>query len=94
MEKLRIYPKIVGKEYPMLIDPADEFIIRKAADSVSTSVKEFMAKHPKLDVQDALAVVAFNCLVREMKAEFLYENTEAEANIRLQRINNMLSSAL
>lgn len=94
MEKKKITAKIVGREYPMMIDPDDEEIIRKAAAMVSERVAEFVALHKQNDLQDALSVVAFNCLVREMRVEYDRAKTEAEANLRLQRINSLISQAL
>jgi cell division protein ZapA len=87
MEELAIKIRIHDRQYPMKVQPKDEALVRKAAEHINSQIKAYRDKFGITDVQDLLAMVAFDCLVDSQKVK--KEKLE-DQQIVSKRINSMI----
>ncbi|GAB3492877.1 cell division protein ZapA [Spirosoma knui] len=68
MEELPIRVKIADRTYKLYVEPESEAVVREAAKLVQEELKRYrdMEIH---DTQDALARIAFDCLVTKLRGE-------------------------
>jgi cell division protein ZapA len=85
-QKLQIRVKIADREYPLEVSMEDEERMRKAAKLVQDRIEEFKYRMKAADMQDILAMVAFDAVNLKMKYDFL--GTQQENDI-LERLNQM-----
>ncbi len=69
MADLSIKLKIGNREYPMKVKAEDEEMIRLAGKTVNERIKSYRNRFGIDDIQDLLAMVAFDCLVEKMRSE-------------------------
>lgn len=69
MEELAIKIKIYNRQYPMKVHPKDEALVRKAAENINNQLKAYEEKFHHIDIQDLLAMVAFDCLVENLRIQ-------------------------
>lgn len=67
MEELAIKIRIYDRQYPMKVQATDEASVRKAAELINSQIKAYRDKFGIADIQDLLAMVAFDCLVDSLK---------------------------
>lgn len=79
MEELAIKIKIGDREYPMKVHAADEACVRKAGKLINSYIKNYKAQFGIHDKQDLLAMVAFDCLVDNLKLK--NKTTEEEEKV-------------
>jgi len=94
MDPLSIKIKIADREYPMKVEANDEAKIRQAGKLINDKIKAYRSRFGIDDMQDLLAMVAFDSIV-----EFLSSSNDAGLNEeqvlqKVQDINRLLSDAL
>ena len=94
MEELSIKIKIAGREYPMRVKPDDEEKVRKAGKLINERIKSYRDQFGIDDMQDLLAMVAFDSLIDKMNAEEKQESTDDGVLEKLNHLNNIVSQAL
>lgn len=68
MEELPIRVKIADRHYKLFVEPESEAIVREAAKLIQDELKNYREMGIN-DTQDALARVAFNCLITKLRGE-------------------------
>lgn len=69
IEELAIKIRIYDRQYPMKVHPKDEALVRKAAETINNQLKSYQEKFDHIDIQDLLAMVAFDCLVENLRVQ-------------------------
>jgi cell division protein ZapA len=94
MEELAIKIRIHDRQYPMKVQPKDEASVRKAAELVNSQIKAYRDKFGVVDIQDLLAMVAFDCLVESLKIKkILAEDQQAIAK-KLSDMIHLIDDAM
>ncbi len=94
MAELSIKLKIGNREYPMKVKAEDEAMIRHAGKTINERIKNYRDKFGIDDIQDLLAMVAFDCLVEKTRSEEETTSTDEVALEQVQAIKNMISDQL
>ena len=68
MEELPIRVKIADRHYKLFVEPESEAIVREAVKLIQEEYDRYKDIGVS-DTQEALAKVAFNCLVAKLKGE-------------------------
>ena len=68
MEELPIRVKIADKTYNFYVEPESEAVLREAAKQIQDELKQ-CRESGFHDTKEALALIAFNCLVEKLRAE-------------------------
>jgi cell division protein ZapA (FtsZ GTPase activity inhibitor) len=68
MEELPVHVKIADRPYKLFVSPESEAIVREAAKQIQYELKQYREAGVK-DTQEALAMVAFNCMVARLREE-------------------------
>ncbi|MBN7811310.1 cell division protein ZapA [Algoriphagus sp. H41] len=94
METLAIRVKIGEREYPMRVRPEDEGKIRHAGKLINEKLRKYKAEFGLDDVQDLLAMVAFDCMVESLETNEV--NAEDSEHIRksISHISALLTKAV
>ncbi len=94
METLAIRVKIGEREYPMRVKPEDEGKIRHAGKLINEKLRKYKAEFGLDDVQDLLAMVAFDCMVESLETNEV--NAEDSEHIRksISHISALLTRAV
>lgn len=87
MEELAIKIRICGREYPMKVSAIDEACVRTAGKMINHQVRAYRDKFGIQDTQDLLAMVAFDCLVDNLK---LKDNVIQEENKFANNIEHLI----
>lgn len=94
MEELAIKIRIHDRQYPMKVQPKDEASVRKAAELVNQQIKAYREKFGVVDIQDLLAMVAFDCLVESTKIKKILaedqQTIEKKINAMVQIIDTTI----
>ena len=94
MAELSIKLKIGNREYPMKVKAEDEAMIRQAGKTINERIKNYRDKFGIDDIQDLLAMVAFDCLVEKTRSEEHVSNIDDVALEQVQAIKNLISNNL
>lgn len=68
MEELPIRVKIADRHYKLFVEPESEAIVREAVKQIQEEYDLYKGMGVS-DTQEALARVAFNCLVTKLRAD-------------------------
>lgn len=69
MEELPIRVKIADRHYKLFVEPESEAIVREAVKLIQEEYDRYMMGMGVSDAQEALAKVAFNCLVTKLRGD-------------------------
>ncbi|MCR9251228.1 MAG: cell division protein ZapA [bacterium] len=94
MAELSIKLKIGNREYPMKVKAEDEAMIRQAGKTINERIKNYRDKFGIDDIQDLLAMVAFDCLVEKTRSDEQVSNIDDVALEQVQAIKNLISNNL
>lgn len=94
MGNLSIRIKIGDREYPLKANALEEERLRRAGKIINEKIKTFRDKFGIDNMQDLLAMVAFDCQVNTMKAEEFEEENNQIISSKLSTIENMVVSAV
>ena len=84
MSQLSIKVNIAGRTYPLTIERSEEEMIRKAADNINQSIKEFQNNYAVKDIQDLLAMTAL-----QIGAKSVAESKEVENKHIIDDLTNI-----
>jgi len=93
MGNLSIRIKIGDRDYPLKANALEEERLRRAGKIINEKIKTFRDKFGIDNMQDLLAMVAFDCQVNTLKAEELELETNQAITSKLNTIENMVISA-
>ena len=85
---------IAGRPYPMSIVPEQEEVVRKAADLVNESLKDYAHRFQFTDQQDLLAMVALQFANDSIELESQKNFREEEMEQKLNEIDQLLEASL
>ena len=68
MEELPIRVKIADRPYKLYVEPESEAVVREAAKLIQDELKLYRERG-FADTQEALAMIAFDCLVTKLRGE-------------------------
>jgi cell division protein ZapA len=92
MEELAIKIKIGDREYPMRVHPADEACVRKAGKHLNHQIKNYKEQFGIADKQDLLAMIAFDCLVENLKLKDKPAVDEDQIREKINRLIRLLQA--
>lgn len=90
MEELAIKIRIYDRQYPMKVHPKDEILIRKAAETINNQLKAYQEKFAHIDTQDLLAMVAFDCLVENLRIQKTQARDQEAINASIQSMIQLI----
>ncbi len=85
---------IAGRPYPMSIEPGQEEVVRKAANLVNESLKDYAHRFQFTDQQDLLAMVALQFANDSIELESQKSFREQEMEQKLTEIDQLLEANL
>ncbi len=94
MDTLSIRLKIGAREYPMRVKMEDEAKIRHAGKLINEKLKKYKEEFGLDDIQDLLAMVAFDCMVESLESNEVNAEDSTKIQESLSQINSILSSSL
>jgi cell division protein ZapA len=94
MAELSIKLRIGNREYPMKVLAEDEERIRRAGKIIHERVKSYREQFGIDDIQDLLAMVAFDCQVEKMKMEEVTADVDTSALDQISRLNQLITDKL
>ena len=86
MQKVKIKVAIADREYPMMVSPDEEEILRAAGKKINNIIKEFAEKYSVKDKQDGLAMCALQYVAKSMTLE---KNTSEEKEVLTEEIDKL-----
>ena len=87
MEELAVNIKICDRVYPMQVQSTDEARVRTASKLVNKQVQAYSDQFGIHDKQDLLAMVAFDCLIDNLKAK---EGTTQTTKVLMEQVNTLI----
>ncbi len=93
MEELSINIKIADREYPMKVDAEDEERIRLAGKKINEKIKLYRDQFGIDDMQDLLAMVAFDSLYEKLQTEANSTSTGESAVDKISYLSRLISEA-
>ena len=93
-EKLKIKISIADRVYPLTVDMAQEEGLRSASKKIDVMIKQFEENYAVRDKQDVLAMCALQFASQLEQKEIDKSVGNAEANERLNKINDLLAQYL
>ena len=93
-EKLKIKISIADRVYPLTVDFSQEEGLRSASKKIDVMIKQFEENYAVRDKQDVLAMCALQFASQLEQKEIDKSAGNAEANERLNKINNLLAHYL
>ena len=94
MAELSIKLRIGNREYPMKVLAEDEERIRRAGKIIHERIKSYREQFGIDDIQDLLAMVAFDCQVEKMKMEEVTADVDTSALDQISRLNQLIADKL
>jgi len=94
MEELAIKIRIYDRQYPMKVHPKDEALVRKAAEQINSQLKAYRDKFGITDIQDLLAMVAFDCLVDSQKVKKSKTEDQQAISKRISAMLQLIDSTM
>lgn len=94
MAELSIKIRIGNREYPMKVKAEDEEGIRKAGKLLNEKIKTYQNQFGIDDMQDLVAMVAFDCLVEKIKNSESSETSEDFALREIAKLNQLISDTV
>ena len=93
-EKLKIKISIADRVYPLTVDMSQEEGLRSASKKIDVMIKQFEENYAVRDKQDVLAMCALQFASQLEQKEIDKSVSNAEANERLNKINDLLAQYL
>ena len=93
MEELSVHIKIADRNYTLYVEPAAEEVVREAAKLIQDVLKEYRDMGIR-DTQDALARVAFDCLIVKLKEERRVHRLQQMVYDKITRLDEVVTPAI
>lgn len=93
MGEISIKIKIADREYPMRINTEEEERIRRAGKLVNDKIKFFRENVGIRDVQDLLAMTAFDVLSESLKIDDKLQENDHQLEFKIEQLFNKISNS-
>ncbi len=93
MEELPIRVKIADRPYNLFVEPESEAVVREAAKLIQEELKRFR-EAGITDTQDALARIAFNCLVTKLRGEKQVNRLQQMVFDKITQLDQVVTPAI
>ncbi|QJW88826.1 cell division protein ZapA [Spirosoma taeanense] len=93
MEELSIRVKIADRFYPMTVESESEAIVREAAKLIQDQLKQYR-EMGVTDTQNALAMIAFDCLVNHLRGERKMQRLQQMVFDKITQLDQVVTSAI
>ncbi|MDA0196211.1 MAG: cell division protein ZapA [Bacteroidetes bacterium] len=94
MSELSIRIKIGNREYPMKVKTEDEERVRNAGKIINEKIKSYADQFGIDDLQDLLAMVAFDSLIGKMRSEEEIDNDNSAASNKVSQLNSLIGQVI
>lgn len=93
-EKIKISVFIAERKYNISADPAEEAIIRQAAEYLNQQIKDYAMNYAFQDRQDLLVLIGLENTRRLLEAQKKLQYIETTLGQKLQHIDSLLQENL
>lgn len=93
MEELSVHVKIADRNYTLYVEPASEVVVREAAKLIQDVLNEYREMGVR-DTQDALARIAFDCLVTKLREERRVHRLQQMVYDKITRLDEVVTPAI
>jgi cell division protein ZapA (FtsZ GTPase activity inhibitor) len=94
MEELPIRVKIADRYYKLLVEPGSEAIVREAVKLIQEEYDRHMDPKRIIDTQEALAKVAFTCLVEKLKTDRQVQRLQQMVFDKITQLDQVVTPAI
>jgi len=94
MGEVSIKIKIAEREYPMRVEASEENVIRASAKMVDDKLKTYKDQFGISDKQDLLAMVSFDCMIQQMRADEIEAGLDSKVSERITSLDAIIGAAL
>ena len=94
METLSIKVKIGAREYPMKVHPSEEALLRRGAQRLQEAFRQYQARYPHNDVQDLLAMLAFDYMIEKVRQGMQEKEGERLLIAHFKRVEALFNEVL
>ena len=91
MEELPIRVKIADRHYKLFVEPDSEAIVREAVKLIQEEYERHMGVG---DTQEALAKVAFSCLVTKLRGDRRLQRLEQMVFDKITQLDQVVSPVI
>lgn len=93
MEELSVRVKIADRSYTLFVEPESEAIVREAAKLIQEELKQYRQRGVK-DTQEALAMVAFDCLITKLRGERQVQRLQQMVFDKITQLDQVITPAI
>ncbi|UFH56000.1 cell division protein ZapA [Spirosoma sp. KNUC1025] len=93
MEELSIRLKIADRTYPLRVESESEAIVREVGKLIQEQLKQYRDAGIS-DTQDALAMVAFDCLITKIRGEQKMQRLQQTVFDKITQLDQVVSPAI
>lgn len=93
MEELSVRVKIADRHYTLFVQPDAEATVREAAKLIQEELKRYRDMGIK-DTQDALARIAFDCLVTKLRSERQMQRLQQMVFDKVTQLDQVVTPAI
>ncbi len=94
MSELSVKIKIGNREYPMKVEAEDEERVRNAGKLVNEKIKSYADQFGIDDLQDLLAMVAFDCMTDKLRSDEDVDNDNSVAINKISQLNSLITQVI
>ena len=94
MSELSIKIKIGNREYPMKVKAEDEERVRNAGKIINDKIKSYVDQFGIDDLQDLIAMVAFDSLIDKMRSEEEIDADNSAAINKASQLNSLIGQVI
>ncbi|MGF7216409.1 cell division protein ZapA [Spirosoma lacussanchae] len=93
MEELPVRVKIADRTYKLFVEPESEAIVREAAKLIQEELKQYREMGIN-ETQDALARIAFDCLVTKLRGERHMQRLQQMVFDKITQLDQVVTPAI
>lgn len=93
MEELPIRIKIADRTYRLRVEPDSESIVREAAKLIQEQIKQYREGGIS-DTQEALAMVAFDCLMEKLRGEHTTQRLQQMVFDKITQLDQIVTPVI
>ncbi|MBV7441604.1 cell division protein ZapA [Weeksellaceae bacterium TAE3-ERU29] len=94
MQKVKVKIMVADREYPMMVSPDEEEILRSAGKKINNIIKEFEEKYSVKDKQDGLAMCALQYVAKSMTLENNISEKEELLTEEIDKLTQQINQRL
>lgn len=93
MEELSVRVKIADRHYKLFVEPDAEEVVREAAKLIQEELKNYR-EQGIADTQDALAMIAFDCLVTKLRGARQVQRLQQMVFDKITQLDQVVTPAI